>query len=142
MYYVMHMLIVGGTSRWAGDTLFALGCGRLFEGHPEMMWTSLSKLLPLPRDTLVYCAHEYTQSNARFAVHIDPSNTVLAARKQAIDDARSKVGRLECRWRNMAMNIGPSLAQKMPYSHSQMGLYRFACVSQFVCLACCGLYVV
>jgi hydroxyacylglutathione hydrolase len=73
-----------------GDTLFALGCGRLFEGHPEMMWTSLSKLLPLPRDTLVYCAHEYTQSNARFAVHIDPSNTVLAARKQAIDDARSK----------------------------------------------------
>jgi hydroxyacylglutathione hydrolase len=76
----------------AGDTLFALGCGRLFEGDPPMMWSSLSKLLPLPRDTLVYCAHEYTQSNARFAVHIDPNNQALAARKVAIDEARSKVG--------------------------------------------------
>jgi hydroxyacylglutathione hydrolase len=76
----------------AGDTLFALGCGRLFEGDPPTMWSSLSKLLPLPRDTLVYCAHEYTQSNARFAVHIDPNNQALAARKAAIDEARSKVG--------------------------------------------------
>ncbi|WIA41832.1 hypothetical protein OEZ86_009162 [Tetradesmus obliquus] len=73
-----------------GDTLFALGCGRLFEGDPPTMWASLSKLLPLPRDTLVYCAHEYTQSNARFAVHIDPNNDALAARKTAIDEARSK----------------------------------------------------
>jgi hydroxyacylglutathione hydrolase len=76
----------------AGDTLFALGCGRLFEGDPKMMWTSLSKLLPLPRDTMVYCAHEYTQSNARFAVTVDPNNQALAARKQAIDEARQKVG--------------------------------------------------
>jgi hydroxyacylglutathione hydrolase len=74
-----------------GDTLFALGCGRLFEGHPEMMWTSLSKLLPLPRDTLVYCAHEYTQSNARFAVTVDPNNEALQKRKEAIDAARKKV---------------------------------------------------
>eukprot|EP00882_Tetradesmus_deserticola_P001942 GHRQ01002081.1.p1 GENE.GHRQ01002081.1~~GHRQ01002081.1.p1 ORF type:complete len:357 (+),score=115.04 GHRQ01002081.1:57-1127(+) len=73
-----------------GDTLFALGCGRLFEGDAPTMWSSLSKLLPLPRDTLVYCAHEYTQSNARFAVHIDPNNQALAARKTAIDEARSK----------------------------------------------------
>lgn len=77
--------------RAAGDTLFALGCGKLFEGDPPMMWASLSKLTQLPRDTLVYCAHEYTQSNARFAVHIDPNNATLAKRKQAIDDARSKV---------------------------------------------------
>lgn len=76
----------------SGDTLFALGCGKLFEGHPEMMWTSLSKLLPLPRDTNVYCAHEYTQSNARFAVHIDPKNEALQRRKEAIDEARKKVG--------------------------------------------------
>lgn len=73
-----------------GDTLFALGCGRLFEGHPEMMWSSLSKLLPLPRDTLVYCAHEYTQSNARFAVTVDPNNEALQKRKEAIDAARKK----------------------------------------------------
>ena len=48
------------------DTLFALGCGRLFEGSPQQMWASLSQLTPLPDDTLVYCAYEYTQSNARW----------------------------------------------------------------------------
>lgn len=56
-----------------------------------MMWASLSKLLPLPRDTLVYCAHEYTQSNARFAVTVDPNNDALQKRKEAIDAARKKV---------------------------------------------------
>lgn len=56
-----------------------------------MMWNSLSKLLKLPRDALVYCAHEYTQSNARFAVHTDPNNAALQKRKQAIDQARSRV---------------------------------------------------
>lgn len=75
----------------AGDTLFALGCGRTFEGDAQTMWSSLSKLAALPRDTQVYCAHEYTQSNARFAVHVDPDNKALQARKQQIDDARSRV---------------------------------------------------
>eukprot|EP00878_Enallax_costatus_P013063 GHUV01013651.1.p1 GENE.GHUV01013651.1~~GHUV01013651.1.p1 ORF type:complete len:334 (+),score=59.86 GHUV01013651.1:37-1038(+) len=73
-----------------GDTLFALGCGRLFEGDPRTMWSSLSKLLPLPADTQVYCAHEYTQSNAKFAVTVDPNNTALQERKERIDDARSR----------------------------------------------------
>lgn len=73
-----------------GDTLFALGCGRLFEGHPEMMWTSLSKLTGLPRETKVYCAHEYTASNARFAVSVNPGNAALVGRKAAIDEARAK----------------------------------------------------
>lgn len=73
-----------------GDTLFALGCGRLLEGDAATMWTSLSKLLPLPRDTAVYCAHEYTASNARFAVHIDPNNAALRERKQRIDEARGR----------------------------------------------------
>lgn len=73
-----------------GDTLFALGCGKLFEGTPQQMWTSLSKLIPLPPDTKVYCAHEYTQSNARFAVSIDPDNERLVSRKKAIDEARAQ----------------------------------------------------
>jgi len=73
-----------------GDTLFALGCGRLFEGTPQQMWASLSKLLPLPDATRVFCAHEYTQSNARFAVAVDSGNAALAARKAAIDDLRAK----------------------------------------------------
>ena len=76
-----------------GDTLFALGCGRLFEGDPPTMWSSLSKLVELPRETAVYCAHEYTQSNAKFAVTMEGSNELLQERKKAIDEARSKVGR-------------------------------------------------
>ncbi len=54
---------------FAGDTLFSLGCGRLFEGNPAQMWSSLSKFLGLPSDARVYCAHEYTQSNAKCVTH-------------------------------------------------------------------------
>lgn len=56
---------------FVGDTLFALGCGRLFEGTPGQMWESLQRLAGLPGDTLVYCAHEYTEANARFALSVD-----------------------------------------------------------------------
>ncbi len=62
-----------------GDTLFSLGCGRLLEGTPGEMFASLHKLAALPGDTLVCCGHEYTESNARFAVHADPDNAALAA---------------------------------------------------------------
>lgn len=75
---------------FVGDTLFALGCGRLFEGTPEQMWTSLTKLMALPDDTIVYCAHEYTQANARFAVTVDPENAALAARAKEIDEKRAR----------------------------------------------------
>ncbi|NMN06660.1 MULTISPECIES: hydroxyacylglutathione hydrolase [unclassified Novosphingobium] len=64
---------------FVGDALFALGCGRMFEGTPVQFWTSLSRLKALPPETLVYCAHEYTASNARFALHADPDNAALAA---------------------------------------------------------------
>ncbi|UAJ11232.1 hydroxyacylglutathione hydrolase [Polymorphobacter megasporae] len=74
---------------FCGDTLFALGCGRLFEGTPAQMSVSLAKLMALPDDTLVYCAHEYTQSNARFAVTVEPANTALASRVIDIDAARA-----------------------------------------------------
>jgi hydroxyacylglutathione hydrolase len=68
-----HITYYDPTDRKAfvGDTLFALGCGRLFEGTPEQMWTSLQRLAALPNDTKVYCAHEYTASNARFALSVD-----------------------------------------------------------------------
>jgi hydroxyacylglutathione hydrolase len=74
---------------FVGDTLFALGCGRLFEGTPEQMWTSLSRLAALPADTAVYCAHEYTASNARFALSVDQS-PALKARAEAIFAARER----------------------------------------------------
>lgn len=74
---------------FVGDTLFALGCGRLFEGTPEQMWASLRKLMALPPETVVYCAHEYTQANARFALTVDPENEALRERARAIDEARA-----------------------------------------------------
>ncbi|CAM9120900.1 unnamed protein product [Phaeothamnion confervicola] len=75
---------------FVGDTLFALGCGRLFEGTAQQMWTSLQKLMALPPETKVYCAHEYTQSNARFALSVDPDNAALVARVKEIDALRVK----------------------------------------------------
>lgn len=71
-----------------GDTLFSLGCGRLFEGTPAQMWTSLSKLKILPPHTKIYCAHEYTQSNARFALSIDGDNRDLVDFAAEIDQKR------------------------------------------------------
>lgn len=75
---------------FVGDTLFALGCGRLFEGTPQQMWTSLQKLMALPDETVVYCAHEYTQANAKFALSVEPGNEALLARARAIDEKRRK----------------------------------------------------
>jgi hydroxyacylglutathione hydrolase len=74
---------------FVGDTLFALGCGRLFEGTAEQMWGSLSKLAALPDDTTVYCAHEYTAANARFALSVDP-DPALKARADQVFAARAR----------------------------------------------------
>lgn len=75
---------------FAGDTLFALGCGRLLEGTPQMMWNSLRKLRALPAETIVYCGHEYTESNARFALTIEPANQALTARAANISSMRKR----------------------------------------------------
>ena len=66
---------------FVGDTLFSIGCGRVIEGTPEMMWGSLKKLRDLPNDTEIYCGHEYTLANIKFARTVDPDNPVLAARE-------------------------------------------------------------
>ena len=73
-----------------GDTLFAMGCGRLFEGSADDMFAALGRLKALPADTLVCCAHEYTLSNARFAITVEPDNAALMARYAAVQDARAK----------------------------------------------------
>ncbi|MCT4553932.1 MAG: hydroxyacylglutathione hydrolase [Pelagimonas sp.] len=74
---------------FTADSLMALGCGRLFEGTPDMMWDSLSRLATLPGDTMVYSGHEYTASNAKFALSIDPENPDLISRVQDITAARA-----------------------------------------------------
>jgi hydroxyacylglutathione hydrolase len=75
---------------FVGDSLFSLGCGRLFEGTAEQMWTSLTRIAALPDDTTLYCAHEYTKSNARFALAVDPDNAALRARSAEIDALRAE----------------------------------------------------
>jgi hydroxyacylglutathione hydrolase len=75
---------------FTGDTLFAMGCGRLFEGNPQMMWSSLSKLMTLPDDTRIYCGHEYTLSNGKFALTLEPNNTALRTRMKDVEAARAK----------------------------------------------------
>jgi hydroxyacylglutathione hydrolase len=73
---------------FCGDTLFSVGCGRVFEGTMEQMWSSLSRLRDLPPQTRVYCAHEYTQSNIKFAISVDPDNAALRARESEVNMKR------------------------------------------------------
>lgn len=74
---------------FAGDTLFSLGCGRVFEGTMPVMFHSLMKLAALPEETELYCGHEYTLSNARFALTVDPDNDLLKARAQKVEELRA-----------------------------------------------------
>jgi hydroxyacylglutathione hydrolase len=74
---------------FTADTLFALGCGRLFEAPAAVMFESLKKLAALPADTKVYCGHEYTLSNARFALTVDPTNSALKERATRIEKLRA-----------------------------------------------------
>jgi len=99
----MHVLAVPGHTRghiayyapqlralFCGDTLFAAGCGRLFEGTPEQMTASLRRLAALPADTRVYCAHEYTAANLRFALTVEPGNAALQRRSLACAALRER----------------------------------------------------
>lgn len=74
---------------FVGDTMFSLGCGRVIEGDMRMMWESLARLAALPADTAVYCGHEYTQANAKFALTIEPENAVLQARAKEVEALRA-----------------------------------------------------
>ena len=74
---------------FVGDAVFALGCGRMFEGQPDQFWASLTRIKALPPATLLYCAHEYTQSNARFALHADPDNAELQSYVARIERTRA-----------------------------------------------------
>ena len=75
-----HLAYHGEKALFCGDTLFAGGCGRLFEGSAQQMYRSLEKIRRLPGDTLIYCAHEYTLGNLRFAAQVEPGNRALSAR--------------------------------------------------------------
>jgi hydroxyacylglutathione hydrolase len=87
-----HIALVFDDDRAAfvGDTLFAMGCGRLFEGTPEQMHASLQRLMALPEDMALYCGHEYTLANARFAVRAEPGNADTAERLRAVEAMRER----------------------------------------------------
>jgi hydroxyacylglutathione hydrolase len=75
---------------FVGDSVFALGCGRMFEGEPEQFWRSLERIKRLSTGTVLYCAHEYTQANAKFALHADPDNEALQKYAAEIDEKRAR----------------------------------------------------
>lgn len=79
----------GAGVAFVGDTLFVMGCGRLFEGTPEQMHRSLQRLGELPGETRLYCAHEYTLGNARFAAHVEPANTQVSERLREVEALRA-----------------------------------------------------
>ena len=80
----------GENVAFVGDTLFVMGCGRLFEGTPAQMWSSLQKLMNWPGRTRIYCAHEYTQTNGRFALTVEPHNRALARRMGEVERLRAE----------------------------------------------------
>ena len=86
--HIVYLLPDDGIA-FVGDTLFSLGCGRLFEGTAAQMWSSLQKLLAWPDATLLYCAHEYTQANGQFASTLEPQNPDLVARLAEVHDSRA-----------------------------------------------------
>jgi len=87
-HIVFHL--PGDAVVFTGDTLFAMGCGRLFEGDAEQMFANMQRLAALPPETIVYCAHEYTQANGRFARVAEPDNQAVADRMTLVDAARER----------------------------------------------------
>jgi len=85
-----HVAYLFENNLFCGDTLFTAGCGRLFEGTPEQMQASLKKLIALPDDTKIYCGHEYTESNLRFALSVEAKNPQLVARFERVQGLRTR----------------------------------------------------
>src|ERR1043166_1623311 len=85
-----HVAYLFENNLFCGDTLFTAGCGRLFEGTPEQMHSSLTKLMALPDDTKVYCGHEYTENNLRFAMALEPKNHKLVSRFERVQTLRAR----------------------------------------------------
>ena len=106
---------------FVGDTLFALGCGRLFEGTPAQMWDSLTKLKGLPADTIIYCAHEYTAANAKFAVTIEPENADLTAYVERVTALRADNQPTVPTTLGAELKANPFLRADIPELQSAMG---------------------
>jgi hydroxyacylglutathione hydrolase len=89
-YYIPDAIAPGQGVAFTGDTMFSAGCGRVFEGTHAQLWHSLEKIAALPASTLIYCGHEYTQPNIRFALAVEPGNEALQKRKGEVDALRAQ----------------------------------------------------
>lgn len=107
---------------FTGDSLMALGCGRVFEGTPAMMWQSLSRLAALPPETQVCSGHEYAQSNARFALTIEPANPALISRSNAITVARNAGRPTVPTTLSLELATNPFLRANLPEVKALIGL--------------------
>lgn len=116
---------------FVGDTLFAMGCGRLFEGTPSQMWGSLQKILSWPDDTRIYCAHEYTQSNARFALTVEPQNRRLLERAASVAELRAAGTPTVPSTLGEERATNPFLRARSPDLRKTIGLERAADVEVF-----------
>ena len=114
-----------------GDTLFAMGCGRLFEGDPAMMWASLSKLMTLPDSTAIYCGHEYTENNGRFALTLEPGNAALQARMKEVRGARAKGATTMPSNMGLEKSTNPFLRVASPEIRKTLGMEKAGDVAVF-----------
>ena len=99
---------------FCGDTLFSMGCGRVFEGDPETLWQSLQRIKQLPDETLIYCAHEYTENNARFAVSLDPTNELVQGKLESVMALRTQGERTVPSLLGEEKNLNPFLTAVSP----------------------------
>lgn len=125
--------LAGVAMAFVGDSLFALGCGRMFEGTAPQFWQSLQRLKALPGETMLYCAHEYTQSNARFAVHADPDNADLAAYADEVARRREKALPTVPTKLERELKTNPFLRSDDPALQDRWG-YRGDAVAMFAAL--------
>jgi hydroxyacylglutathione hydrolase len=116
---------------FVGDALFSLGCGRLFEGDPGMMWNSLSRLSSLPSETLVYCAHEYTAANAAFAATVEPENRELVERVEQIGKLRAEGTPTVPTTIGVELRTNPFLRPHIPAIRERLGMNESTDVEVF-----------
>jgi hydroxyacylglutathione hydrolase len=126
-----HIAFIVDDAAFTGDTMFAMGCGRLFEGTPAMMWSSLSKLMTLPDATRIFCGHEYTQSNGRFALTLEPGNAALAARMKEVDAARAKGAATIPSTLGLEKQTSPFLRPNSPEIRKTLGMEKAGDVEVF-----------
>jgi hydroxyacylglutathione hydrolase len=107
---------------FVGDTLFSLGCGRVIEGTPQLMWQSLQKLMALPKETSVYCGHEYTQANAKFALTIEPDSPALQKRAREVDAMRAEGKATLPTTIGLELETNPFLRPHVPAIQKRLGM--------------------